>query len=62
MIMILEDSNIYPHLAKFQMREQAKCEKLKTYRRNLNEFGRIEESEEGEEEQIWNLENLNRVR
>ena len=60
--MILEDSNIYPHLAKFQMREQAKCEKLKTYRRNLNEFGRIEESEEGEEEQIWNLENLNRVR
>ena len=60
--MIIEDNNIYPHLAKFQMREQAKCEKLKTYMKNMNEFGRIGKmdimllSEEREEEELWKME------
>jgi len=54
--MQIDDNDIYPHLARFQMREQAKAERKRYDRVILDEFGRVGESEEGEEEQIYELE------
>ena len=57
--MQIDDNDIYPHLARFQMRELTKCERIRYDRVILDEFGRIEERED---EELWKLENLNRVK
>ena len=50
--MEIADSNIYPHLAKFQMREAIKAEKIRIDRELEEEFGKTEE------EEIWRAERV----